>query len=201
LREKIRMAEKAGPAESLPMTEEQIRASQIGEATVLSGRVHIADYDPEWPKLYEREAGRIRSALGNRIVLLEHVGSTSVPGLAAKPRIDILLVVADSADEQEYVPALEAAGYRLTVREADWHQHRPLKGPDTDVNLHVFSTGCGEIERMIFFRDHLRGNEADRKLYETTKRELAAREWKYMQNYADAKTAVVEEILLRARNV
>jgi len=99
------------------MTEEQIRASQIGEATVLSGGVHIANYDPEWPMLYEREAERIRSALGNRIVLLEHVGSTSVPGLAAKPKIDILLIVPDSADENEYVPALEAAGYKLTVRE------------------------------------------------------------------------------------
>jgi GrpB-like predicted nucleotidyltransferase (UPF0157 family) len=192
------MAEKAGPVESPPMTEEQIRAAQIGEATVLSGRVQIAGYDPEWPKLYEREAERIRGALGDRIVLLEHVGSTSVPGLAAKSKIDILLIVPDSADEQEYVPALEAAGYKLTVREPDWHQHRLLKGPDTDVNVHVFSEGCLEIERMMSFRDHLRTNDVDRKLYEQTKRELAAREWKYMQNYADAKTAVVEEILLRA---
>jgi len=181
------------------MTEEQIRASQIGEATVLSGGVHIANYDPEWPKLYEREAERIRSALGNRIVLLEHVGSTSVPGLAAKPKIDILLIVPDSADENEYVPALEAAGYKLTVREPDWHRHRLLKGPETDVNLHVFSTDCSEIDRMISFRDHLRCNEADRRLYETTKRELASREWKYMQNYADTKTTVVEEILSRAQ--
>ena len=88
--------------------------------------------------------------------LLEHAGSTSVPGLAAKPRIDIMLAVPDSADEPSYVPALEAAGYVLRIREPDWYEHRVFKGPDTDVNLHVFSAGCPEIARMLLFRDWLR---------------------------------------------
>jgi GrpB-like predicted nucleotidyltransferase (UPF0157 family) len=148
----------------------------------------------------EREATRIRAALGDQIVLLEHVGSTSVPGLATKPRIDILLIVPNSADEPTYVPALEAAGYVLRIREPHWHEHRVFKGPDTDVNLHVFSPDSPEIERMLLFRDWLRGNASDRQLYERTRRELAQKDWKYTQNYADARTEVVEEILMRARD-
>ena len=185
----------------VPMTEEQMRAVQVGELAPLVGGIHIVDYDPEWPRLFEREAKRIQATLGNRVLLIEHVGSTSVPGLAAKPRIDILLVVADSADEQAYVPALEAAAYVLRIREPDWYEHRMLKGPDTDINLHVFSSGCPEIDRMLHFRDWLRSNASDRRLYERTKLELARLDWKYTQNYADAKTAVVEEILARARGV
>ena len=81
-------------------------------------------------------------ALGPAVVQLEHVGSTSVPGLVAKPIIDILLVVRDSADEPSYVPALTGVGYRLVIREPDWLEHRLLKGPDTDINLHVFTAGA-----------------------------------------------------------
>jgi len=182
-----------------PLTEEQLRAATIGELVPLVGPIQIVDYDPEWPRLFEREAERIQTALGDRVLLIEHVGSTSVPGLAAKPRIDILLVVADSADESTYVPALEAAGYVLRIREPDWYEHRVFKGPDMDVNLHVFSRDCPEIERMLLFRDWLRSNASDRQLYERTKRELARKDWKYTQNYADAKTSVVEEIIARAR--
>jgi len=181
------------------MTEEQLRAATIGELVPLAGPIQIVDYDPEWPRLFEREVERIQTALGDRVLLLEHVGSTSVPGLAAKPKIDVLLVVANSADEPAYVPSLEAAGYVLRIREPDWYEHRMFKGPDTDINLHVYSSGCPEIDRMLLFRDWLRSNASDRQLYERTKRELACKDWKYTQNYADAKTAVVEEILARAR--
>ena len=133
-----------------------------------------------------------------RALLVEHAGSTSVPHLAAKPIIDIVLAVPDSPDEDDYVPALEAAGYRLRIREPDWFEHRLLKKADPSANLHVFSAGCEEIDRMLAFRDQLRTNEADRELYERTKRELAARKWAYVQDYADAKTEVVEEIVARA---
>jgi GrpB-like predicted nucleotidyltransferase (UPF0157 family) len=182
----------------VPATEEQILAARVG-GPPQTGPVLIVDYDPEWSRLFQREAGRVQTALGDRVILLEHVGSTSVPGLAAKARIDMLLVVANSADELAYVPALETAGYVLRIREPDWYEHRMFNGPDTAVNLHVFSPGSPEIERMLLFRDWLRGNASDRQLYERTKRELARRDWKYIQNYADAKTAVVEEILTRAR--
>ena len=111
----------------------------------------------------------------------------------------MLLVVADSADEPAYVPAMESAGYLLRIREPDWHEHRMFKGPETDFNLHVFSVGCPEIDRMILFRDWLRSNAADRDQYARTKQTLAGQEWKYVQNYADAKTLVVEEIVARTR--
>ena len=183
----------------VPLTEEQIRATQLGVLVPLAGPVQIVDYDPQWPRLFEREAERVQTALGDQVLVLEHIGSTSVPELAAKPKIDMLLVVADSADELAYVPNLEAAGYVLRIREPDWYEHRMFKGSDTDINLHVFSLGCPEIYRMLLFRNWLRNNASDRRLYERTKRELARLDWKYTQNYADAKTAVVEEILGRAR--
>lgn len=191
--------EQARAAAPVPFTEEQIQAVHVGEAKPLTGPIQIVDYDPAWPGLFEREAERVQAALGDRVLLLEHVGSTSVPGLAAKPKIDMLLAVANSADESTYVPALEAAGYRLQIREPDWYEHRMFKGPDTDINLHVYSLGCPEIDRVLLFRNWLRSNPSDLQLYERTKRELARREWKYMQNYADAKTAVVEEIIARAQ--
>ena len=179
--------------------EHEIRRSWVIEPPVLNSTVALAEYDPRWPELYAREAARIRTLLGERIVRLEHVGSTSVPGLCAKPIIDVMLVVPDSADEPAYLPALEAAGYRLVIREPHWNEHRALKGPDTNVNLHVYPAGCAEIDRLLTFRDHLRRDDADRDLYARTKRELAARTWKYIQNYADAKTEVVDTILARAR--
>ena len=181
------------------MTEAQILASSVVSPTPLVGRIRLEEYNPDWPRLFEREAVRIRAALGDQALQVEHAGSTSVPGLAAKPLIDIVLVVPDSADESSYVPALEAAGYTLTIREPDWYEHRLFKGPDTNVNVHTFSTGCSEIERMLLFRDWLRTHPEDRERYERTKRELVARDWKYVQNYADAKTAVVEDILARAK--
>ena len=186
-------------SEHVQTTEEQLRAVTVGgEPQQLNAPVALAEYDPKWPRLFEREAERIRSALGDRALAVEHAGSTSVPGIAAKPIIDIVLVVEDSADEGAYVPALEAARYVLRIREPDWFDHRLFKGPDTKVNLHVFSHGCVEADRMLAFRDHLRENDDDRRRYEAAKRELAAREWKYVQHYADAKTAVVTEIMARA---
>jgi len=179
-------------------SDEEIAAVRIGPPEVLNDQIRLMAYDPGWPAQFERDAARIRAVLGERVLLLEHVGSTSVPGLSAKPLIDIILAVADTADEASYVPDMEAAGYVLRVREPDWYEHRLFKGPDTDVNVHVFPAGCPEIDRMLLFRDHLRANGEDRRLYEETKRELAQRTWKYTQHYADAKSAVVEEILSRA---
>jgi GrpB-like predicted nucleotidyltransferase (UPF0157 family) len=179
--------------------DEELAKVTIGGPRPLLGPVEISEYDPSWPRLYEREEARIKSVLGERVLRLEHVGSTSVPELPAKPIIDIVLEVPESADEAAYVPDLEAVGYVLRIREPEWFEHRLLKGPDTEVNLHVFPVGCAEVEQMLLFRDHLRANAADRELYARAKRELAARDWKYMQQYADAKTAVVHEIIARAR--
>ena len=178
--------------------EAQLQAATIGGPTRVDGPIVLADYDPAWPVLYEREAARVRGILGDRVLLLEHAGSTSVPGLPAKPIIDMLLAVADSADEPAYVPAMEAAGYRLRIREPAWHEHRLFKGPDTDINLHTFSAGSSEIARMLAFRDRLRTHDDERERYLATKRELAARHWVFVQDYADAKGEVVEGIIARA---
>jgi GrpB-like predicted nucleotidyltransferase (UPF0157 family) len=170
----------------------------IGGAQPLQGRIEIHEHDPRWPELYAREAARLERVLGARVVRLEHAGSTSVPGLPAKPIVDIVLEVPDSSDEPGYLPDLQEAGYRLTIREPEWFEHRVFKGPDTNVNLHVFSAGCPETARMLRFRDWLRSNDADRDLYARVKRELSARDWKYVQQYADAKDAIVAEIMGRA---
>jgi GrpB-like predicted nucleotidyltransferase (UPF0157 family) len=158
----------------------------------------LREYDPVWPQWYAAEEAKIRAALGDTVVRLEHVGSTSVPGLAAKPVIDVLLVVPDSDDEDTYVPALEEAGYYLRLREPSWYGHRVLKGTVPSVNMHVFSPACEEVDRMLAFRDRLRTNPQDRAEYEQAKRGLASETWNRVQNYADAKTRVVERIILRA---
>ncbi len=176
----------------------EIQSAFVQPATPHNATIHLAEYDPAWPALYERERARIDGALGGRILLLEHVGSTSIPGMAAKPRIDILLVLADSSREEDYVPDLEASGYVLTIREPDWHEHRVFKGPDTDVNLHVFSPGSVEIARMVGFRDWLRSHPDDFAVYLDAKRDLAGRTWRWVQDYADAKGEVVDEIIRRA---
>lgn len=179
-------------------SEADITAYTVGEIEPHNATINLVEYDNAWPTFFQREAQRVREALGDGVLQLEHVGSTSVPGLAAKPRIDILLVVQDSSNESTYLPDLEQRGYLLRVREPDWYHHRVLKGPDTNINLHVFSAGCVEIDRMLAFRDWLRTHVDDRLLYEQTKRELASRTWRHVQNYADAKTKVVQEILARA---
>jgi GrpB-like predicted nucleotidyltransferase (UPF0157 family) len=197
------MSDKRADGHGSPDPEPGGRDDYMGTVTIgprrrVDGPIHLADYDPDWPLNYVREALRVRGILGDRVRLLEHVGSTSVPGLPAKPIIDMLLAVADSADEPAFVPSLEAGGYVLRIREPDWHEHRLLKGPDTDVNLHVFSVDSPEIERMLAFRDRLRMHDDERCLYEDAKRDLAARDWTYVQDYADAKGEVVEEIIERA---
>ncbi len=176
-----------------------MRAVHIGPLQRLTSKIVVAPYSDEWPRLYAIEAEKIRAALGARALLLEHAGSTSVPGLAAKPIIDIVLVVANPANEPGYVPALESAGYTLRIREPDWYQHRMLKRASPDVNLHVFGPDCEEVQRMLALRDWLRRDKTDRELYARTKRELAQRDWMYTQEYADAKSEVIQEILERAR--
>ena len=162
-----------------------------------AGRVVLSDYDPSWPAQYQGVADRIRAAIAETAVILEHVGSTSVPGLSAKDLIDVVLGVPDSTDEAAYVPALEAAGFELAIRESEF-EHRLFRGTEPDVNLHAYSAGSEAIGDMLLFRDWLRTHPDDRVLYEREKRRLAERHWDTVQDYADAKTDVVREIVGRA---
>jgi GrpB-like predicted nucleotidyltransferase (UPF0157 family) len=159
--------------------------------------VEVVDYDEGWPASYERHASGLRATLGGRLLLIEHIGSTSVPGLAAKAVIDIVIGVADPDDDATYIHDLEAAGYDLRVREAG---HRCLRGggPGAAVNLHCYRPDDPEVRRYVVFRDHLRAHLSDRDLYAAAKRALAGREWPDMNYYADAKSPVIEEIMRRS---
>ena len=154
----------------------------------------IADYDPACPARYEAERVKILGAIGPIVRRIEHIGSTSVPGLAAKPIIDILVAVDDPDDEPAFVPVLEAAGYVLRVREPE---HRMLRTPERDVHVHVLREGSHDVERHLVFRDHLRASAEDRAAYERLKRSLAERDWDDMNDYADAKGALIEAITRR----
>jgi GrpB-like predicted nucleotidyltransferase (UPF0157 family) len=182
-----------------PETDEEMAAIRVsGAVTPHNAQIYLAPYDPTWPAQYETEAAKIRDALGDGAIALEHVGSTSISGLSAKPIIDIILCVADSSVEASYVPALTAQGYRLHLREPQWEQHRVMKGDDPMVNLHVFTVGSLELTRMVAFRDRCRTHPEELKLYLETKQALAGQVWRHVQHYANAKGKVVEAIIARA---
>lgn len=178
------------------MTNKSLETGLVGG--VEKRKIKVVDYDPEWPKKFENHATLIADALSSAALRIEHIGSTSVPELAAKPIIDILVVVPDSADESTYLRQLESVGYSLRVREPDWNEHRMFRDPEKDVHIHIYSVGCPEIQRNLIFRDRLRLNADDRSRYEKTKRKLAANDWSDMNAYADAKTEVIEDIIAAA---
>ena len=159
--------------------------------------VEVVPYDDQWPARFDALDDRVRAALGDRVLALTHVGSTSVRGLAAKPVIDADLTVADSADEPSYVPDLEAAGFVLRVREPGWEEHRMFVVPDWSVHLHVFSPGAIEPRRHIVFRDWLRANNDDRAAYATLKSVLATRGFTDQMDYNNHKAALVYDIYER----
>jgi GrpB-like predicted nucleotidyltransferase (UPF0157 family) len=160
--------------------------------------ITISPYDPAWPARFRREEARIRAALGTKALAVDHVGSTAVPGLAAKDRVDIDLIVADPADEDAYVPALAETGYRLATREPYWYEHRCLWDANHDVNLHVFGPDCDEHLRHLILRDWLRAHPGDRDRYEVAKREAAAASPMSMNGYVAGKAGVILDILRRA---
>jgi GrpB-like predicted nucleotidyltransferase (UPF0157 family) len=160
--------------------------------------ITISPYDPDWAGRYLRVESRIRAALGERALAVEHVGSTAVPGLAAKDRIDIDLIVDDPASEEGYVPALANAGYTLRTREPHWYEHRCLWTENHDVNLHVFGPDCDEHLRHLVLRDWLRAHPEDRDRYSALKYRAAAEHPLSMAHYVDSKGAIIVEILKRA---
>jgi len=136
--------------------------------------IRVVEYDDQWPADFGRVAARLRDALGDRVMEVHHVGSTSVPGLPAKPVIDVDLVLADPADEASYIPDLQAAGFVHTIREPWWHEHRLVKHPDPLTYVHVFGPDCPEVVRHLMFRDWLVEHDDDRSRYAEAKRAAAA---------------------------
>lgn len=157
--------------------------------------VGLSGPDERWAERFRAHRDRITAALGSTAVRVEHIGSTSVPGLAAKPIVDVAVEVPDVADEDAYLLALLDAGYVLRVREPG---HRLVRTPARDAHVHVYGRGAPEVEAYLLLRDHLRADAADRALYEDTKRRLMRREWSDMNAYSDAKTEVIESIKDRA---
>lgn len=157
-------------------------------------KVVIVDYDPGWVARFEVESDRVRRALGAAALRVEHVGSTAVPGLAAKPIIDLVVTVADMENEDLVVPGLESAGYELRVREPG---HLMFRTVERDVHVHVWADSDREVSRVLRFRDRLRESPADLAAYERLKRQLATREWADGNEYADAKGPLIEAILAK----
>jgi GrpB-like predicted nucleotidyltransferase (UPF0157 family) len=156
--------------------------------------VEVVPYDEGWPSAFARLSSLVRGALGDRMQTLEHVGSTAVPGLAAKPVIDADLTVSDSGHEAAYVPDLEAAGFVLRFREPEWEEHRVLAVEDPKTNLHVWSPGSVEAQRHVAFRDWLREHDEDRHAYGALKTELAGRGFGDVMDYNNHKAALVYDI-------
>jgi GrpB-like predicted nucleotidyltransferase (UPF0157 family) len=180
----------------------------IGDVELFGGiekrALALEEYDERWPHIFAEHSRRIRAALTTSTsdiersdrIEIEHIGSTSVPGLAAKPIVDIVLVVGDITAESEYLDALIAAGYVLRVREPG---HRLVRTPELDVHVHIYQRGDQAVTDYLLFRDHLRVDAGDRALYENTKRTLLAQDWADMNAYSDAKTDVISKIKARAR--
>ncbi|WP_382304410.1 GrpB family protein [Herbiconiux sp. UC225_62] len=160
--------------------------------------VELHDYDERWADVYREHRARILTALADADVAIEHIGSTCVPGLAAKPIVDIVLVVPDITAEEDYLEALLASGYVLRVREPG---HRLVRTPARDVHVHVYENGDAAVEEYLLLRDRLRSDAGDRALYESTKRELLRKRWEDMNDYADAKSEVIAAIKRRARAI
>jgi GrpB-like predicted nucleotidyltransferase (UPF0157 family) len=155
----------------------------------------LVEYDAAWAERFVIERQRISEALGSIARMIEHVGSTSVPGLAAKPVVDIQVTVDDPNDEASYGPALERAGYEIRVREPD---HRMFRTPERDVHVHIWKANSDDERRHLIFRNHLRRHAEDREAYEYLKRELAP-QFQDTNEYAQAKTTFIEEIVVCAK--
>lgn len=158
----------------------------------------LHSYDNRWPDVYATHRRRIQAALAPTHVQIEHIGSTSVPGLAAKPIIDVVVMVEDITAEEDYLGPLLTAGYELRVREPG---HRLVRTLARDVHVHLYGRGDPAVDDYLLLRDHLRADGADRVLYESTKRALLQRQWEDMNDYADAKTDIISAIKTRARSL
>lgn len=164
----------------MPTPDEITRHHEDGEVIYVGSYptgyvLRIVEHDPSWAQRYAELEREIRDILGDRLLELQHIGSTSVPGLPAKPIIDIDVAVADPDDEASYVPALESLDFVHWLTEPDWHRHRLFKMlTEPRVHVHVFGPDCPELVRHQMFRDWLTDHTDDRDLYAAAKRSALA---------------------------
>ncbi len=176
-----------------PELERELERVLIGERQ--PGPVELVEYDPSWPRRFEVVRAELAGSLGERAIAIEHIGSTAVPGLVAKPIVDVLVAVPRVEPEDSYAPAIVALGYELRVREPGHRMFRPAAG---DVHIHVWAAGTQEAADYLLLRDRLRASPADREAYAARKRELAGRDWPDLNYYAHAKGPLIAEIIARA---
>lgn len=193
-----RMNEQIWQARGAQKAAERPEREAYLDTVLIGGRekrpIVLVEYDSNWPTRFASERTRIQEALGEAAIRVEHVGSTAVPGLAAKPIVDVLVTVPDPDEEEAFVPALTGAGYEVRVREPG---HRMFRTSTQDVHVHVWGDAAPEVQRYLRFRDLLRSSPEDRHAYEQLKRQLAQYEWADMNHYADAKGPLIETILAR----
>jgi len=173
-----------------------------GESHGRTREYGIVDYDPAWASAYEEEAAAIRGALGDLAERVEHVGSTSVPGLAAKPVIDIQVSVASLRPRSVVVDPLVAIGYRHDIDPIETQHEYLSKGYDDDaarkVHIHLCESGSGWERRHLAFRDALRSDPEAADSYATLKRRVAAEHPRDIYAYVDGKTGFIRSIESRA---
>jgi GrpB-like predicted nucleotidyltransferase (UPF0157 family) len=155
----------------------------------------IEQYDPAWPDCFETHRRRISEALGVVARRVDHVGSSAVPGLAAKPIVDIQVSVPDVEDEASYLDPLVSVDYQLRVREQG---HRMFRTAAFDVHVHVCDAGSDWERRHLLLRDWLRRSAADHEAYGNLKLRLQQEDWETMNHYADAKSGLIAEMTVRA---
>lgn len=175
------------------------RRPDVDEIDLVGGsekrELEVLGYDDRWPDIFTEHRDRLAEALRGEPVDIEHIGSTSVPGLAAKPVIDIVVAVDDITAEEDYLPPVIAAGYVLRVREPG---HRMVRTPARDVHVHIFEKGNPAVSKYLLFRDRLRVDADDRAVYARTKEALIRQGFDDMNAYSDAKTEVIAGIMARA---
>ena len=185
----LRHARAASTGHTFPVDEVELIGGPEKRAIVIEA------YSSVWPELFEEHRRRITEALGAGACRVDQIGSTAVAGLAAKPIIDVQVSVPDVEDESSYLARLEAAGYRLRVREMG---HRMLRTPELDVHIHVCDSGSDWERRHLLLRDWLRESAADRQAYAALKIELQGQDWETMNHYAEAKSMLIAEMTIRA---
>ena len=161
--------------------------------------LEVVAYDPAWPGRYQWWRDRLAGQLGGTALRIEHVGSTAVPGLPAKPTIDVQVSVADLDEESRYVPQIEQVGVQLRSRDTLHRFFRPFAGQPREVHVHVCQAGSEWESEHLLFRDYLRSHPGARDAYAQVKWEAAAVWWDDRIAYTEAKTAVILDLLHAAQ--
>ncbi len=165
----------------------------------MSDIVRVVEYDPRWPSLYEEERARILKALGDVVLDIQHVGSTAIPGAAAKPIIDVMVGLSDLAAGEKCVQPLETIGYEFRGEAGIPGRLYFRKGAPRTHHLHMVKRGGAFWETHTLFRDYLRSHPDEASRYYKLKKQLAARFGPDREAYTEAKSPFIESVLARAR--